>query len=62
MQVLALLSTRSGDFNRLNYWLFRSKRVSALLYPLLRACRNLVLRLMGRSRIDNLDQTDDDRF
>jgi predicted DCC family thiol-disulfide oxidoreductase YuxK len=62
MQVLALLSTRSGDFNRLNYWLFRSKRVSALLYPLLRACRNLVLRLMGRNRIDNLDQTDDDRF
>jgi predicted DCC family thiol-disulfide oxidoreductase YuxK len=62
MQVLALLSTRSGSFNRFNYWLFRSKRVSAFLYPLLRACRNRALKLMGRTRIDNIHLMDNDRF
>lgn len=62
IRVLALLSSRSGLFNRLNYWIFRSKRLSAVLYPLLRACRNLVLRLMGRTRINNLHLADSDRF
>ncbi|WP_020681682.1 DCC1-like thiol-disulfide oxidoreductase family protein [Marinobacterium rhizophilum] len=62
MRVLALLSSRSGAFNRLNYWIFRSKVLSSLLYPLLRACRNLTLRLMGKSRINNLHLADNDRF
>ncbi|ANG61839.1 hypothetical protein A8C75_04650 [Marinobacterium aestuarii] len=59
---LALLSSRSGAFNRLNYWIFRSKRRSALLYPLLRSCRNGVLKLMGKSRINNLQRAGRDRF
>jgi predicted DCC family thiol-disulfide oxidoreductase YuxK len=49
---IALLSTRSGLFNRFNAWVFRSPRVSALLYPVLRAGRNMALRLMRRSKIN----------
>lgn len=48
---LALLSTSSGLFNRLNAFWFRSPTVSRVLYPLLRACRNAVLRLLGRGKI-----------
>lgn len=49
---LALLSTRSDLFNRLNAWAFRSSLVSRVSYPILRFGRNLILRLLGRSRIN----------
>ena len=52
MHVLAMLSTRTGWFNRLNFYVFRSKQVSTILYPLLRTGRNLVLRLLGRTAIN----------
>lgn len=48
---LALLSTRSDAFNRLNAAVFRHPRLSRLLYPLLRGGRNAALRLLGRDRI-----------
>lgn len=48
---LALLSTRSDAFNRLNAAVFRHPRLSRLLYPLLRGGRNAALRLLGRGRI-----------
>ena len=51
IHVLALLSTPSGPFNRINAALFRSPRAARLLYPILRAGRNGVLRLLGRSKI-----------
>lgn len=51
MQVLATLSSESDFWNRLNARIFRSARLSALLYPPLRAGRNLTLRLMGRRPI-----------
>ncbi len=51
VHLLALLSTQSGLFNRANAWIFRSKRISRILYPVLRAGRNLVLRLLGRKKI-----------
>ena len=47
---LALLSTSSGVFNRINAFIFRSKTVSRLLYPVLRFGRNLVLRMLGRKK------------
>ncbi|MGH8647577.1 MAG: hypothetical protein ACREX4_25185 [Gammaproteobacteria bacterium] len=31
--VLALLSTRSDLFNKMNFWLFRSRRIANLFYP-----------------------------
>lgn len=51
MNRLALLSTDSDGFNRLNQWLFRSRSRSRLLYPWLRAGRNSALRLLGRPQI-----------
>lgn len=48
---LALLSSGSGTFNALNAWVFRSPRMSALLYPVLRTGRNTLLRLLGRRKI-----------
>jgi predicted DCC family thiol-disulfide oxidoreductase YuxK len=51
IHMLALLSTRSDVFNRLNGAIFRSRAASRLLYPLLRTGRNAALRLLGRTRI-----------
>ena len=59
---LSLMSTRSGIFNRLSYWCFKSARTARLLYPLLRLCRNLLLKILGRTRINNLDIAGNDRF
>lgn len=51
INMLALLSTPSGMFNRLNGMIFRSRTVSKLLYPVLRAGRNTVLMLLGRTKL-----------
>ncbi|UXN74092.1 DUF393 domain-containing protein [Devosia sp. A8/3-2] len=54
---LALLSSRSGLFNKLNAVIFHSPTVSWLLYPVLRAGRNLTLRLLGHRKLtDELDR------
>jgi len=60
--MLSLLSSRSGLFNRLNYHLFKSKRLAKWLYPLLRFCRNLLLKLLGKRKINNLGISGNDRF
>lgn len=62
IHALALLSTKSGIFNRLNYWLFKSKTVSKLLYPILRPCRNLLLKILGKTKINNLGTPGNDKF
>ena len=48
---LALLSTPSNIFNRVNAVVFRSPIVSRVLYPVLKFGRNIVLRLLGRTKI-----------
>lgn len=48
---LALLSTRSSLFNRVNAFVFKSRTASKLLYPVLRTGRDLTLFLMGRSKL-----------
>jgi predicted DCC family thiol-disulfide oxidoreductase YuxK len=48
IHMLALLSSQSGLFNRINSVIFRSARLSSLLYPAMRCGRNLLLRLLGR--------------
>jgi predicted DCC family thiol-disulfide oxidoreductase YuxK len=54
---LALLSSRSGVFNRLNALIFQSPTVSRLLYPALRAGRNATLRILGHSKLtESLDR------
>ncbi|MDZ7768089.1 MAG: DCC1-like thiol-disulfide oxidoreductase family protein [Woeseiaceae bacterium] len=62
IHVLALMSSNRGFFNRLAYWSFRSKVVSRMLYPALRACRNLLLKMLGKSRINNLGLQGNDKF
>lgn len=62
IHALSLLSSRSGVFNRLTYWVFGSKTLSRLLYPVFRALRNLLLKLMGKTRINNLGITGNDYF
>lgn len=48
---LALLSTQSGAFNRLNGLLFRVPWIARVSYPVMRSTRNGVLRLLGRQLI-----------
>lgn len=51
IHALALLTTPSGWFNRLNALAFHSRTVAKFAYPVLRAGRNLALKLLGRSRL-----------
>lgn len=62
INALAVRSSRSGIFNRLAFWTFRSRRMSRLLYPLLRSCRNLLLKLLRRTRINNLRRPGKETF
>ncbi|HEV7694580.1 MAG TPA: DCC1-like thiol-disulfide oxidoreductase family protein [Hyphomonadaceae bacterium] len=48
---IALMSTSSGLFNRINAGLFRSQGASRLLYPWLRGGRNFALKALGRKPI-----------
>lgn len=59
---LALLSSGRGFFNTLAAGLFRFRHVAKLLYPVTVGCRNLLLKILGRSRINNLDVSNNDRF
>lgn len=62
IRALALISSPSGLFNRLNYWVFRSQVLSRLIYPLLRFFRNLLLKALRKTRINNLRLDGNDRF
>ena len=53
VHVLALMSSRSGWFNRLNYRVFRSHRAAKLLYPLLVTGRRALLFLLGRKPLSH---------
>ena len=62
IHMLSLLGTRSGFFNRLNYWVFRNKRIASVLYPILRSLRNLLLKILGKTKINNLNLENNTRF
>jgi hypothetical protein len=51
IHAVALLTTSSGWFNRINSFAFRSRTFARFAYPILRAGRNVTLRLLGRSRL-----------
>ena len=51
IHVLAMASTQSDWLNRLNASIFRSRLASKLIYPVLRAGRNLTLRVLGNSKL-----------
>jgi predicted DCC family thiol-disulfide oxidoreductase YuxK len=62
IHALALISSRSGVFNRLNYWLFKSKWLSHLFYPILRSLRNLLLKILRKTKINNLGFNNNNYF
>jgi predicted DCC family thiol-disulfide oxidoreductase YuxK len=62
MHALSLMSSRSGVFNRVDYWVFRSKTRSRILYPVFRSCLNLLLKTLQKTRINNLGLPHNDRF
>ena len=51
IHALALLTTPSGFFNRINRVIFRSRTLSRVLYPVMRGGRNLTLRILGRRQL-----------
>lgn len=52
IHLMALLSSNSGWFNRLNVWVFKNKSRAKALYPFLRFFRNLTLKAIGRRKIN----------
>ncbi len=57
IHTLALMSSRSGLFNRFNCWIFKSKTISYVLYPMLRSLRNLLLKTLRKTKINNLNKS-----
>lgn len=57
IHILSLLSTHSDLFNTMNAFLFRSKTVSFLLYPILRDVRNFFLWVLNVKKINNLEKS-----
>jgi predicted DCC family thiol-disulfide oxidoreductase YuxK len=51
IHMLALLSTPSTVFNKLNGAVFRYRPAAKFFYPILRASRNLALLVLGRGKI-----------
>ena len=51
MHRIVLMSSRTDWFNRLNYLLFKSPRLSKVVYPVLKTIRNVTLRLLGRPKM-----------
>lgn len=58
LQIMAQLGADVGVFNRLNTALFKSKTVARKSYPLMRAARDVLLKLRGVKKIGNLDGRD----
>ncbi len=56
LNVMARLAPERGLGNRLNRMLFSNRTVSRLSYPFLRAGRNLLLRMLGRKKIAEIDR------
>jgi predicted DCC family thiol-disulfide oxidoreductase YuxK len=54
LHLMARLAPNTGLKNRLNRLLFGNEAMSRLSYPVLRAGRNALLRLLGRGRIRDL--------
>ncbi|HEX7643268.1 MAG TPA: DCC1-like thiol-disulfide oxidoreductase family protein [Burkholderiaceae bacterium] len=56
VRMLALLGTPSGLFNRINFYVFSTRPGARIVYPIGKALRNLVLKLLGVRAIGNLKQ------
>ena len=59
IHVLTLLSTPSGIFNRINYYVFSTKLGAKIFYPIGKAFRTLVLKLLRIKYIENLKRSNE---
>jgi predicted DCC family thiol-disulfide oxidoreductase YuxK len=59
---LALMASPSNTFNRLNCWIFSSRCRSELLYPVLRNWRRVFLKLLRRTKVNNLGLPNNEKF
>jgi predicted DCC family thiol-disulfide oxidoreductase YuxK len=57
LNIMARLAPQRGFGNRLNRLLFSNSTVSRVSYPVLRAGRNTLLRILGRKKIAEIDRT-----
>jgi predicted DCC family thiol-disulfide oxidoreductase YuxK len=62
IHALAQLNRPGAGGGALNRWLFGSARRARLLYPWLRSGRNLLLKLLGRTRVNNLRLPGNEHF
>jgi len=56
MTRMALMTAESGVLRRATKWTFSKPRRSQILYPILRAGRNMTLKILGHGKIDNLSK------
>ncbi|PRC94070.1 DCC1-like thiol-disulfide oxidoreductase family protein [Solimicrobium silvestre] len=56
IHMLTLLSSPSGIFNRINYYVFRTNFGAKFFYPICKAFRTALLKLLGIKYIENLKQ------
>jgi hypothetical protein len=54
IHMLSLLSSPSGLFNSINFYVFRTRLGASIVYPIGKACRNVLLKLLGIRYIENL--------
>lgn len=54
LHILAILGSSSKRFSRCTYFLFNSKKLTLILYPYLKACRDFFLYIKSTSKINNL--------
>jgi predicted DCC family thiol-disulfide oxidoreductase YuxK len=54
IHILSMMSSQSDWFNRCHYWVFRSKTSARFLYPILKGLRNMLLKFLGVTKINNL--------
>ena len=62
IHVLAQLGSKKGFVNNAARLGFGSRRIARLFYPFFKFLRNLLLKMLGKSRINNLHKPGKDRF
>ena len=62
IHALAQLGSEKGFVNNAARLGFGSRRVARLLYPFFKILRNLLLKILGKTRINNLQRAGKDRF
>ena len=62
IQHLANLGSRRDWFHRINRLMFKSKTMAKIVYPMSRSARNVILKILGKTKINNLGKENNSRF